>query len=168
MCDQDELQDQPVGVTADEPLATASHDVEGAEDEPSGQIPAFLAQNQMATTHAAETPDESAGENVRDTADADGGEPEAAEPEGTEAVEASGPSGLFSEGVASMKAMSSARRAHAEARDELERLQNTIAAREAELEHRRNIEANYDEIIERERARTVSYTHLTLPTTERV
>ena len=52
-----------------------------------------------------------------------------------------------------MKAMSSARRAHAEARDELERLQNTIAAREAELEHRRDIEANYDEIIERERAR---------------
>ena len=153
MCDQDELQDQPASATAAEPLAAPSEDVEGAEDEPSGQIPAFLAQNQMATTHAAETPDESAGENVRDTADADGGEPEAAEPEDTEPVEASGPSGLFSEGVASMKAMSSARRAHAEARDELERLQNTIAAREAELEHRRNIEANYDEIIERERAR---------------
>ena len=62
MCDQDELQDQPVGVTAAEPLATPSDDVEGAEDEPSGQIPAFLAQNQMAATHAAETPDESAGE----------------------------------------------------------------------------------------------------------
>ncbi|MFR3451497.1 MAG: hypothetical protein ACLTSX_07740 [Collinsella sp.] len=159
MCDQDELQDQPVGVTAAEPLATPSDDVEGAEDEPSGQIPAFLVQNPMAATHAAETPDESAGENVRDTADADGGEPgateptEPTEPEGTEAVETSGPSGLFSEGVASMKAMSSARRAHAEARDELERLQNTIAAREAELEHRRDIEANYDEIIERERAR---------------
>jgi len=153
MCDQDELQDQPVGVTAAEPLTAPSDDVEGAGDEPSGQIPAFLAQNQMAATHAAETPDESAGENVRDTADADGGEPEATEPEGAEAVETSGPSGLFSEGVASMKAMSSARRAHAEARDELERLQNTIAAREAELEHRRNIEANYDEIIERERAR---------------
>lgn len=153
MCDQDELQDQPVDVTAAEPLAAPSDDVEGAEDEPSGQIPAFLAQNQMAAAHAAETPDESAGENARDTADADGGESEATEPEGTEAVEASGPSGLFSEGVASMKAMSSARRAHAEARDELERLQNTIAAREAELEHRRDIEANYDEIIERERAR---------------
>lgn len=152
MCDQDELQDQPVDVTAAEPLAAPSDDVEGAEDEPSGQIPAFLAQNQMAATHAAETPDESAGENARDTADADGGEPRATEPtepEGTEAVETSGPSGLFSEGVASMKAMSSARRAHAEARDELERLQNTIAAREAELEHRRSIEANYDEIIER-------------------
>ena len=156
MCDQDELQDQPVGVTAAEPLATPSDDVEGAEDEPSGQIPAFLVQNPMAATHAAETPDESAGENARDTADADGGEPgatEPTEPEDTEAVETSGPSGLFSEGVASMKAMSSARRAHAEARDELERLQNTIAAREAELEHRRDIEANYDEIIERERAR---------------
>ena len=50
MCDQDELQDQPVGVTAAEPLATPSDDVEGAEDEPSGQIPAFLAQNQMAAT----------------------------------------------------------------------------------------------------------------------
>ena len=118
MCDQDELQDQPVGVTAAEPLAAPSCDVEGAEDEPSGQIPAFLAQNPMAATHAAET----AGENARDTADADGGEPEATEPEGTEAVETSGPSGLFSEGVASMKAMSNARRAHAEARDELERL----------------------------------------------
>ena len=156
MCDRDELQDQPVDITAAEPLAAPSDDVEGAEDEPSGQIPAFLAQNPMAATRAAETPDESAGENkpagenVRDTADADGGEPEATEPEGTEAVETSCPSGLFSEGVASMKAMSSARRAHAEARDELERLQNTIAAREAELEHRRSIEANYDEIIERE------------------
>lgn len=113
MCDQDELQDQPVSVTAAEPLAEPSEDVEGGE---------------LGTTGSAE-------------------------PEDTEAVEASGPSGLFSEGVASMKAMSSARRAHAEARDELERLQNTIAAREAELEHRRDIEANYDEIIERERAR---------------
>lgn len=113
MCDQDELQDQPVSATAAEPLAAPSEDVEGGE---------------LGTTGSTE-------------------------PEGTEAVETSGPSGLFSEGVASMKAMSSARRAHAEARDELERLQNTIAAREAELEHRRNIEANYDEIIERERAR---------------
>lgn len=159
MCDQDELQDQPIGATAAEPLAAPSCDVEGAEDEPSGQIPAFLVQNPMAATHAAETPDEPAGENkpagenVRDTADADGGELGTAKPEDTEAVETSGPSGLFSEGVASMKAMSSARCAHAEARDELERLQNTIAAREAELEHRRDIEANYDEIIERERAR---------------
>ena len=65
MCDQDELQDQPIGVTAAEPLTAPSCDVEGAEDEPSGQIPAFLAQTPMAATHAAETPDEPAGENAR-------------------------------------------------------------------------------------------------------
>lgn len=156
MCDQDELQDQPASADAAEPLAKTSGAVEGAEGEPSGQIPAFLAQNPMAATHEADAPNEPADENELDTTDADDGKLRISGPgeaEDTGAVGSSGPSGLFSEGVASMKAMSNARRAHAEARDELERLQNTIAARESELAHRRDVESNYDAIIEREHAR---------------
>lgn len=62
-------------------------------------------------------------------------------------------SALFSEGVASMKEVNAAHRAYASARDELERLDNTIDARAAELEHRRDITARFDEIIAQETAR---------------
>ena len=86
--------------------------------------------------------------------------PEAIEPKPDDQTGASGIAGaartvsaLFSEGVTSMKEVNAAHRAHAAARDELERLDNTIASREAELEHRRDIAARYDEIIAEESAR---------------
>lgn len=86
--------------------------------------------------------------------------PEAIEPKPDDQTGASGIAGaartvsaLFSEGVTSMKEVNAAHRAHAAARDELERLDNTIASREAELEHRRGIAARYDEIIAEESAR---------------
>lgn len=86
--------------------------------------------------------------------------PEAIEPKPDDQTGASGIAGaartvsaLFSEGVTSMKEVNAAHRAHAAARDELERLNNTIASREAELEHRRDIAARYDEIIAEESAR---------------
>lgn len=63
---------------------------------------------------------------------------------------------FFSEGVASVKAMNAARRAHAEAREELERLENTIAAREKELEHRRDVEGRYGEIVRSEQDRKLA------------
>ncbi len=56
-------------------------------------------------------------------------------------------SALFAEGVASMKEMNAAHRAHSEARDELERLDNTIEARKQELEHRLDITSRYAEIV---------------------
>ncbi|MDO4437141.1 MAG: hypothetical protein Q4B77_04245 [Coriobacteriaceae bacterium] len=59
---------------------------------------------------------------------------------------------LFAEGVESMKEVSAARRAHAAARDELERLDERIASQEHELAHRRDIEARYNEIIASETA----------------
>lgn len=62
-------------------------------------------------------------------------------------------SAFFAEGVASMKEMNAAHRAHSEARGELDRLDGTIAARENELAHRRDIESRYDEIIAEETAR---------------
>lgn len=62
-------------------------------------------------------------------------------------------SALFSEGMASMKEVNAAHRAHAEARKELDRLDATIASRELELDHRRDVESRYDEIIRSETER---------------
>ena len=59
---------------------------------------------------------------------------------------------FFSEGVASMREMSAAHRAHTAARTELDRLGDTIASREDELEHRRDIEARFEDIVARETA----------------
>lgn len=60
---------------------------------------------------------------------------------------------FFAEGVASVKEMSAARRAHAEARDELGRLEYTISERECELEHRRDVETRYESIVSSESSR---------------
>lgn len=62
-------------------------------------------------------------------------------------------SALFSEGMASMKEVNAAHRAHTEARNELDRLDATIASRELELDHRRDVESRYDEIIRSETER---------------
>lgn len=62
-------------------------------------------------------------------------------------------SALFSEGMASMKEVNAAHRAHTEARNELDRLDATIASREQELDHRRDVESRYDEIIRSETER---------------
>lgn len=74
-------------------------------------------------------------------------------PDRTETNAARAVGAFFAEGVASMKEMSAAHRAHSEARGELERLDNTIAARERELARRRDIESRYDEIVAEETAR---------------
>lgn len=76
--------------------------------------------------------------------------------ENTQAIEgnaARSVSALFKEGVASMKEVNAARRAHATARDDLERLERSIANQEQELEHRRDVEARYNEIVDSELAR---------------
>ena len=62
-------------------------------------------------------------------------------------------SALFSEGMASMKEVNAAHRAHTEARNELDRLDAVIASRELELDHRRDVESRYDEIIQSETTR---------------
>ncbi|RHF39077.1 hypothetical protein [Collinsella intestinalis] len=60
---------------------------------------------------------------------------------------------FFSDGIASVKAMSAARRAHAEAREELNKLENTIDDRERELEHRRDVAHRYADILEEQSSR---------------
>lgn len=60
---------------------------------------------------------------------------------------------FFSDGIASVKAMSAARRAHAEAREELNKLENTIDDRERELEHRRDAARRYADILEEQSSR---------------
>lgn len=70
---------------------------------------------------------------------------------GASAVEAVG--SFFTTGAAAMNEMRSARKAHAEARDQLEALDNTIANEEAELAHRREVEGNYAQIIADQTAR---------------
>ena len=60
---------------------------------------------------------------------------------------------FFAEGVASVREMNAARRAHAEARGELERLEESICGLEEELAHRRDIAERYETILEEERAK---------------
>ena len=62
-------------------------------------------------------------------------------------------SSFFSEGAGAVRAMSAAKRAHAEAREHLEGLEKTIADEEDELTHRRDIAERYEEILTEERAR---------------
>lgn len=75
----------------------------------------------------------------------------AEEAPGASPVEAVG--SFFSEGAAAVREMSAARKAHAEAREQLEQLDATIADEEAELAHRREVAANYHAIISSETAR---------------
>ena len=71
--------------------------------------------------------------------------------DGPSAVETVG--SFFSSGAAAMNEVRTARRAHAEARDQLESLDDTIADEEEELAHRREVEANYSQIIAEQTAR---------------
>ena len=81
-------------------------------------------------------------------------EPEHADPAPTGAAAAANAVGsFFSEGVASVREMNAARRAHAEAREALEQLDRRIEEQTAELEHRRDIENRFGAIIEEETAR---------------
>lgn len=79
---------------------------------------------------------------------------------GAEEGGANGPKGaiqsigaLFAEGVSSMKEMGAAHRAHAEARGELDKLDDSISSQKRELEHRRDVEARFDEIVREETER---------------
>ena len=86
-----------------------------------------------------------------DTADT---APKTADPAPTGAAAAASAVGSFlTEGMASVREMSAARRAHAEARDALKELDRSIEQQTAELEHRRDIEGRFDTIIEEETAR---------------
>ena len=108
-------------------------------------------------TAEANPPESAAGETV---ADAPAGPDAAAEPTDagrpapTGAAAAAGAVGsFFSEGMASVREMSAARRAHAEAREGLAQMDRRIEEQVAELEHRRDIDARYDAIVEDETAR---------------
>lgn len=60
---------------------------------------------------------------------------------------------FFSEGAAAVRAMNAAKKAHAEAREQLDALDRTIAEEEQELAHRRDVAGRYHEIIKQETAR---------------
>lgn len=60
---------------------------------------------------------------------------------------------LISEGVAGVREARAAKRAHADAREHLELLQRTIAEREEELAHRRDVAENFDAIVADQQAR---------------
>ena len=86
----------------------------------------------------------------------DDGEPERGVADGVAdgvAEAASAVGAFFQEGVGAVREMSAARRAHAEAREQLESLDRTISDAEAELAHRRDVAANYQTIIADETAR---------------
>ena len=69
----------------------------------------------------------------------------------TSAVDAVGT--FFTQGASAMREMSAARRAHAAARDELEAIGDAIEDEQAELAHRQDVAARYEEIISTESAR---------------
>ncbi|OUP09125.1 hypothetical protein [Collinsella sp. An2] len=60
---------------------------------------------------------------------------------------------FFSEGAAAVRAMNAAKKAHAEAREQLDTLDRTIAEEEAELEHRRDVASRYHDIVTEQTAR---------------
>lgn len=128
-------------------------------DEQVGQLPSFL------EGRAPRTPDDQAPSTDGDDGPAaqgrdpipigeEQGPEETDQPEQGAISSAAASVGSFlSEGVASVKAMSAARRAHAEAREELQKLENTIDERERELEHRRDVENRYADILEEQRVK---------------
>lgn len=60
---------------------------------------------------------------------------------------------FFAEGVDAVREVGAARRAHAEAREQLQTLERTISDAEEELAHRRDVAERYDEIISQETER---------------
>lgn len=60
---------------------------------------------------------------------------------------------LITEGVAGVREARAAKRAHADAREHLELLERTIAAREEELAHRRHVAEHFDAIVAEQRER---------------
>lgn len=110
----------------------------GAAADDAPRIPEFL---QHPATGAASRTSQVVDEEPVPTEEAPGASP----------VEAVG--SFFSEGAAAVREMSAARKAHAEAREQLEQLDATIADEEAELAHRREVAANYHAIISSETAR---------------
>lgn len=126
---------------ADAPEGTATADAPedaGAAADDAPRIPEFL---QHPATGAAPRTSQVVDEEPVPTEEAPGASP----------VEAVG--SFFSEGAAAVREMSAARKAHAEAREQLEQLDATIADEEAELAHRREVAANYHAIISSETAR---------------
>ena len=63
---------------------------------------------------------------------------------------------FITQGVGAVREMSAAKRAHAEAREQLEELNHRIADQTAELEHRRDVVERYPQIIEEQTTRKSS------------
>ena len=63
---------------------------------------------------------------------------------------------MLSQGMGAVREVSAARRAHSEARDHLDELSQVIEENEDELTHRRDVEANYAQIVAEQTARRVS------------
>ncbi len=63
---------------------------------------------------------------------------------------------MLSQGMGAVREVSAARRAHSEARDHLDELSQVIEENEDELMHRRDVEANYAQIVAEQTARQAS------------
>lgn len=139
---------------ASENTPVSNPDVEPNNEEPHGTLPAWLQPERVQPEHAAH-------HGVRaDTVIRQGGtegtqrEESSGNATDTAAVLASAASGaaqsigsFFSEGAAAVREMNAARKAHAEAREQLETIERTIADEEAELAHRRDVAVRFDAII---------------------
>lgn len=132
----------------DEVEKTGAQSTETEQVEAFSSMPPFLERTRNASTDM----DGMGSPDVPEGTLAPGDQPEVPDEEPLEGDHALGAAvgGFFAEGVAGVKEMNAARRAHAQARDGLERLGITIAERERELEHRRDIEARYGDIIAEE------------------
>lgn len=94
------------------------------------------------------SPDAPNAQGAPEQAQKDPQTPEANGPGAAQAVGA-----FITEGVGAVRQVSAAKRAHANAREELEQLEQTILEQQDELAHRRDIEERYSQIIEEESAR---------------
>lgn len=121
--------------------------IEPEQPQEQGNIPAFL---ERATLKAGEA--EVAASDFGAEPDASSVAADDSEAGNGDASMGAAVGSFFAEGVASVKEMNAARRAHAEARGELERLEKSIHDLEEELAHRRDIAERYESILEDERA----------------
>lgn len=140
--------DEGAEVTGDEQVE-AEQDAKVAEDEQGAEGSATEEESEQ---ESKDQPEETKPEQEADdeqTAEQDAPEPVSAQKRiiGTAQRAAQAGTATVTEGVSAMRELSAARRAHATAFKELESLERDATQLEQQLEHRREVEDNYEQIV---------------------
>lgn len=140
--------DEGAEVTGDEQVE-AEQDAEVPEDEQGAEGSATEEESEQEPKDQPEETKPEQGADDEQAAEQDAPEPVSAQKRiiGTAQRAAQAGTATVTEGVSAMRELSAARRAHATAFKELESLERDAAQLEQRLEHRREVEDNYEEIV---------------------